>query len=58
VPRAAYAVDGEQRYAVLGATEVGRRLFVVFTRRHGAIRVISAREATDAEKRVYRTRGK
>lgn len=50
--------EGERRYAVLGSTEDGRRLFVVFTRRGSATRVISARDATDAEKQVYRTRGK
>lgn len=58
VSRTAYAREGERRYAVLGVTEDGRRLFVVFTRRGLAIRVISARDATDAEKRIYRTRGK
>jgi uncharacterized DUF497 family protein len=58
ISRTAYAVEDERRYAVLGSTEDGRRLFVVFTRRGSATRVISARDATDAEKRVYRTRGK
>ena len=44
----------EPRWAVVGATEAGRILFVVFTRRRGAIRVVTARDATRAEKRRYR----
>lgn len=55
-PEAAYNALGERRYAGLGRTEDGRLLFVVFTRRGGALRVISARDATDAEKRRYRRR--
>jgi hypothetical protein len=49
---------GEERWAALGATEVGRILFVVFTRRRGRVRVITARDATLGEKRRYRKRGK
>lgn len=50
----AYQVATEQRWAVLGATENGRILFVVFTRREGLIRVVTARDATNKEKRRYR----
>lgn len=49
-------VRGERRYAVVGATELGRMLFVVFTRRENAIRVVTAREAVGGEKRRYRRR--
>jgi len=49
-------VLGEQRWAVLGATETGRILFVVFTRRSRIVRVITARDASDAQKRRYRGR--
>jgi uncharacterized DUF497 family protein len=49
---------GEERWAALGATEAGRILFVVFTRRRGRVRVITARDATPEEKRRYRKRGK
>jgi len=49
---------GEERWAALGATEAGRILFVVFTRRRGRVRVITARDATLGEKRRYRKRGK
>ncbi|MDT7909987.1 BrnT family toxin, partial [Thermus sp.] len=48
---------GEERWAALGATEAGRILFVVFTRRRGRARVITARDATPEEKRRYRKRG-
>ena len=44
---------GERRWAVLGATEAGRILFVVFTQRSRLVRVITAR---DARKRRYRRR--
>jgi uncharacterized protein len=49
---------GEERWAALGATEAGRILFAVFTRRRGRVRVIAARDATLGEKRRYRKRGK
>jgi uncharacterized DUF497 family protein len=49
---------GEERWAALGATEAGRILFVVFTRRRGRVRAITARDATPEEKRQYRKRGK
>jgi uncharacterized DUF497 family protein len=49
---------GEERWAALGATEAGRILFVVFTRRRGRVRAITARDATPEEKRRYRKRGK
>ena len=42
----------EPRY-VLGRTDQGRRLFVVFTPRRGKIRVISAREMTKRERAFY-----
>jgi uncharacterized DUF497 family protein len=50
----AHQVAGERRWAALGATESGRVLFVVFTRRGRQIRVISARDATARERRRYR----
>ncbi len=51
----AYRVRGEQRWFSLGATEDGRVLFVVFTRRRSKIRIITARDATPREKRRYRS---
>jgi uncharacterized DUF497 family protein len=53
---AAYNVGQERRWAYLGATELGRILFVVFTRRGGRIHVITARDAERAERRRYRRR--
>jgi uncharacterized protein len=54
----AYDVGRERRWALLGATEAGRQLFVVYTRRRGWLRIVSARDATPGEKRRYRKRGK
>jgi uncharacterized DUF497 family protein len=49
---------GEERWAALGAAEAGQILFLVFTRRRGRVRAITARDATPEEKRRYRKRGK
>ena len=46
--------SGESRWGVLGRTEAGRILFVVFTRRNSQIRVVTARDATNREKQRYR----
>jgi len=43
---------------MLGATEVGRILFVVFTRKVRVIRVVTARPATERERRRYRRGGR
>ncbi|RME86617.1 MAG: BrnT family toxin [Anaerolineae bacterium] len=43
----------EPRYYVLGHTNAGRRLFVVFTIRGDKIRVISARDMSRKERKVY-----
>ena len=52
----AHRVGRETRRAALGATEAGRVLFVVYTRRRGKVRVVTARDAEDREKRRYRRR--
>jgi uncharacterized DUF497 family protein len=52
----AHNVGGETRRAALGATEAGRILFVVYTRRRGKVRVVTARDAENREKRRYRRR--
>ncbi|MGH2383387.1 MAG: BrnT family toxin [Candidatus Limnocylindria bacterium] len=42
-------------YLMLGMTEAGRMLFLVYEqKRGGRVRVFSAREMTDAERRTYR----
>jgi uncharacterized protein len=43
----------EKRYYVLGKTNSERQLFVVFTIRKNLIRVISARDMSRKEKRIY-----
>jgi uncharacterized DUF497 family protein len=43
----------EPRLAALGQTNEGRRLFIVFTIRDPLIRVISARDQSRQERRIY-----
>ena len=43
----------ERRHLALGITDAGRRLFISFTVRNQLIRVISARDMTRKESRVY-----
>lgn len=43
----------EQRFHALGQTDKKRRLFVAFTMRRNKIRVISARDQSDRERREY-----
>ena len=43
----------EQRYYVLGRTDIGRTLFLVFTVRNNKIRVISARDQSKKERKIY-----
>jgi uncharacterized DUF497 family protein len=49
---------GERRWALVGMTEGGRLLFVVYTMREGAVRVVTARDAIAGEKARYRWRGR
>lgn len=46
--------SGEIRHALLGRTEAGRLLYVVYTLRSGSVRVVTARDATRSERRTYR----
>ena len=45
--------DEEERLIVIGISTANRLLVVVYTERGNAIRLISAREATRAERRKY-----
>lgn len=45
--------ETESRFYALGVTNLQRPLFVVFTRRRNRIRVISAREMSKEERKVY-----
>ena len=54
----AYSVAGEQRRGLSGATGAGRILLVVVARRADLIRVVTAYDANEQQKRRYRRRGK
>lgn len=43
----------EDRYFALGRTKAGRLLFLVFTFRESKVRVISARDMSKRERRIY-----
>jgi uncharacterized DUF497 family protein len=45
--------DTEARFYILGQTDTGRKLFVVFTTRGNLIRVISARDMNRKERKIY-----
>lgn len=45
----------EKRFFALGKTDRGRRLMIVFTVRKGLLRVISARDMSRKEKKLYET---
>lgn len=45
--------EKETRLYALGITDAGRRLFLVFTVRESKIRVISARDMSRQERKVY-----
>ena len=45
--------DQEERYLALGQSDSGRRLFISVTIRNSLIRVISARDMTRRERRIY-----
>ena len=50
----AYDVPRERREALVGATGEGRILFVVYTIRGEKVRPVTARDASDVQKRRYR----
>jgi uncharacterized DUF497 family protein len=43
----------ESRWYVLGRTHIGRLLFIVFTVRNASLRIISARDMSTKERKVY-----
>ncbi len=49
----AYEFEGEVRAGILGMTEGGRTLVVVFTHRRGAFRVVTARLAGRRDRQRY-----
>ena len=48
----------EKRWYLLGVTEKGRRLTIVFTIRKNSIRVISARDMSRKERKAYERKNK
>ena len=47
-----HAVD-EHRYLIMGQSTAGRLLIISYTERDEAVRLITAREVTSAERRAY-----
>ncbi len=45
--------QNEKRRYVLGRTDLNRKLFIVFTIRNNLIRIISARDMTKKERKIY-----
>lgn len=52
-PDAVYSTEGEERFRIIGKTKTGRLLFIVFTKRDGKIRIISARDVNRKEVPLY-----
>ena len=52
-PDGQHSSKAESRHYVLGQTNVGRLLFIAFTIRKNRIRVISARDMNQNERRIY-----
>ena len=45
--------DAEHRYIIIGQSQQGRLLMISYTGRNDAIRIISSREVTSAEREAY-----
>lgn len=52
----AYSTETERRWGIVGAASDGRIIFVVYTRRSGRVRVVTARSASGWHEREYRRR--
>jgi len=52
----AYSTETERRWGIVGATGDGRLVFVVYTRRSGRLRVVTARPTSVWHDRQYRRR--
>ena len=50
--------DEEPRYAIIGFSNAGRLLFVIFTMRHNVTRLISARKANKKHQSIYEKENK
>jgi uncharacterized DUF497 family protein len=49
--------DAELRFVSIGVSESGRLLVVAYTERDQRIRIVSARQATPRERRLYESKG-
>lgn len=49
-------INNEQRFASIGIDFLGRIIVVVYTYRNNEIRIISARNATKNERKIYEQR--
>jgi uncharacterized DUF497 family protein len=58
VPSQARSTPAEKRQGIVGMTEDGRILFVSFTKHAGAIRVVTAYDASDGQRRQHRRRNR
>jgi uncharacterized protein len=47
----------ERRFLAVGTSEANRLLFVSYTERESATRIISARKATRRERKIYEEKG-
>lgn len=54
LPAGAYNTPAERRWSIIGATEDGRILCVIYTTRGKRFRVVTARDASLGEKRRYK----
>lgn len=54
IPMPAHSTSTERRWGLIGATDSGRILCVFYTRRGQAVRVITAYDASERQKRRYR----
>jgi uncharacterized DUF497 family protein len=55
--RVSFDTHGKGVKGVIGKTEDGRIMVVIYILRNGGYRVITARNSTNSEKRIYRRRG-
>lgn len=56
--RLGFDAHDQGKKGILGQTEDGRHLLVIYTLRRGKYRVITARDLTEREKRSFRRRKK
>ena len=56
VPARAASTPTEQRHGIIGMTDAGRILVVIFTYRDGTVRIVTAYDASQRTKRQYRRR--